>query len=200
MTASPSYELIYFKTTGLAEGSRIILNLAGANWKETNPTDWPSLKPSMPFERIPILIERNEGSEDFVLSESEVIERYLARKYGFISSDPKLAAKQEQVRAQFSDARQLATEVFVRKNETHRQRLIEQVQLIVRKHEELLEKNGNNGHYFGDSVTYPDIAAYVIINALRDYGFPEQLTEDVAPRLNKLQKVVGNTIAAAKKQ
>ncbi|KAJ1913900.1 hypothetical protein H4219_005007 [Mycoemilia scoparia] len=202
MSTSPSYELIYFNVPGLGEASRIILNLAGAKWKETNP-EWPAFKPSTPFERLPVLIERSGGTEDFVLSESEVIERYLARKYGFISSDdPKLAAKQEQVRAQFSDARALATEVFHHKNETHRQRLEDQIKLIVRKHEELLEKNGSNGHYFGDKLTYPDIVAYVIINSLRIYKFDVHVNEENAPRLNKLYKLVEKAIAevAAKKQ
>ncbi|KAJ1912786.1 hypothetical protein H4219_005473 [Mycoemilia scoparia] len=199
-SGSPSYELIYFDYTGLAEITRIMLTLAGADWKETNPEDWASLKPTMPFEHLPVLIERSEGQPDFILSESEVIERYIGYKYGFISSsDPKLSAKQEQIRAQFNDARLMWIEIqFYNGESTHRSRFEDQIKLLVRKHEEVLEKNGNTGHYFGNELTYPDISAYVIFGAFKQFGFDAEFTDEKAPNLSKLIKNVGKIVEEAK--
>ncbi|KAJ1916372.1 hypothetical protein H4219_003818 [Mycoemilia scoparia] len=197
MSSSTSYELIYFNVIGLGETSRIILTYGDADWKETNP-EWPAFKPNTPFGRLPVLIERKEGHEDLVISESEVIERYLSRKFGLLSSDPEVAVKQEQIRAQYSDARTLWIETEFTKHENLRPRFDEEVALLVSKHEEILEKNGNNGHYFGNELTYPDIAAYVILNGFKEYGYDSEITEEKAPRLNKLLKVVGEQVKAIK--
>ncbi|KAJ1912785.1 hypothetical protein H4219_005472 [Mycoemilia scoparia] len=196
MTTSPSYELVYFNTPGISQIIRALLDLGGADWKETNPEDWPSLKPTMPLERLPVLIERQEGKEDLVISESSVIERYVARKLGFISSDPAVAVKQEQVRAQFDDVTFLWMEAYIKNNETARPRFDELIKVVVRKHEELLEKNGNNGHYFGNQLTYPDISTYLILSVFRKQECDAEFNEEKAPNLNKLLKVVGDEIGA----
>ncbi|KAJ1914035.1 hypothetical protein H4219_004955 [Mycoemilia scoparia] len=199
-SATTSYELIYFNVPGLGQTTRNMLNMAGATWKETNPEDWPSLKPTMPFERLPVLIERNnQGKPDILISESEVIERYVARKFGFLSSDPLVALKQEQVRAQFNDVRNPWVETHFKKTEGLRSRFDDQIKLLVRKHEELLEKNGSNGHYFGNELSYPDISAFVILSGFKNSGYGDEITEEKAPNLNKLIRVVGGEIEARKR-
>ncbi|KAJ1915744.1 hypothetical protein H4219_004161 [Mycoemilia scoparia] len=195
-SASSSYELIYFNTPGLSQPIRIMLDLAGANWKETNPEDWPSLKPTMPLERLPVLIERQDGKEDLVISESEVIERYLARKLGFISPDPTVAVKQEEVIGHFHDVRNLWIEVHFRKNDAVRSRFDDLIKVVVRKHEELLEKNGSNGHYFGNQLTLPDIFVFVTLGAFKKFEYGDEITEEKASNLNKLIKTVREEIAA----
>ncbi|KAI8321837.1 hypothetical protein GQ54DRAFT_304504 [Martensiomyces pterosporus] len=101
---APSYVIRYFDTLGLAETSRYLLTAAKVNWTEENP-EWPQEKPNQPFGRLPVLVETSpEGGEPFILSESLTIERYLARKYGFLPVDDlKASARQEQIRDQETD-------------------------------------------------------------------------------------------------
>ncbi|KAJ2519989.1 hypothetical protein GGI11_002419 [Coemansia sp. RSA 2049] len=102
-STQPSYVFRYFKVPGLGETSRLLLLASGCKWTEENP-EWPQEKPNQPFGRLPVLVEKSaDGSPDFVLSESGTIERYLARRHGFLPSDPKKAALQEQLRDQFAD-------------------------------------------------------------------------------------------------
>ncbi|KAJ1956631.1 hypothetical protein GGI12_005259, partial [Dipsacomyces acuminosporus] len=90
MSAAPSYTLRYFNTAGISETIRLLLTAANASWTEEHP-EWPQAKDQQPFGRLPVLVETSaEGKVDMVLSESKVIERYLARTYGFLPTDLKL--------------------------------------------------------------------------------------------------------------
>lgn len=71
-----TYELTYFDTKGRAEFIRWILASTGENnWKEirVNQTrDWPTLKPTEPFEQLPVL-KITRQNENYILSQSKAI-------------------------------------------------------------------------------------------------------------------------------
>ena len=56
-------------------------------------------------------------------------------------------------------------------------------------HEALLQKNGSNGHYLGDTTTYVDIAVVIMLNFLEKV-FPGLMTEAKAPNLFKVVAAV----------
>ncbi|KAJ1913455.1 hypothetical protein H4219_005208 [Mycoemilia scoparia] len=143
----------------------------------TEHDDEAPLKPNTSSMRLPVLIDRKKG---LAVSESKVIERYLACKFVLPSSDPKVAAKQEQIRAQYAVM------------------LAHLVALPVCNHEEILEKNGNSSHDFDDELTHPDIAAYVILNIFKEYEYVSKIIEERATRLNKFLKIVGEQVKAIK--
>lgn len=76
------YKLTYMKGVyGRAEIARLIFAISQVEYEEhliDFRNDWPSLKPEMPFGKIPVLYVDDEP-----LSETGAINRYLANKYGF---------------------------------------------------------------------------------------------------------------------
>ncbi|KAJ1916555.1 hypothetical protein H4219_003722 [Mycoemilia scoparia] len=186
-----SFELIYFPLPGRGESIRNILKYANANWEETNP-DWPSAKSQTPFGKLPVLVETNSRGEKFTLTETRVIERYLATIFNLYprNATPQTIATIDQYRDQYSDVFDLFVFVNYAKETNKQQAFDDAARNLVQKHEEILRKNGSNGHYFGGSITYVDISAYSLIHALKQAGFGKEFSEDKAPELNKLLKTV----------
>ncbi|KAI8321834.1 glutathione S-transferase [Martensiomyces pterosporus] len=196
---SSSYVLRYFNVQGFAETSRILLTVARADWTEEHP-DWPKEKASQPFGHMPVLVQKNaNGKVDFVLSESQVIERYIARKFGLLPSDPMQSARQEQLRDQYSDLWKTHVAYCKSTGESRKAaaaRYEEDARKIVEVHSRVLRENGNNGHFFGDKLSYIDIAAYAFFKFFRLEG-PRALERQLnifslenAPEINKLVATV----------
>ncbi|KAJ2048007.1 hypothetical protein H4S04_004088 [Coemansia sp. S16] len=197
--STSSFTLRYFNAAGLSETIRLLLTASKVEWTEEHP-EWPQEKPNQPFGRLPVLIQKSADSEtDLVLSESVTIERYLARTYGFLPADPRKAALQEQIRDRFTD---VILAFFIQRSASD-----EKKEELVTKFEELLSKqvevssqvlrdNGSNGHFFGDKLTYVDIAAYAFFKYL--IVSSKDLSETVSglvkssltPELHKLIAVV----------
>ncbi|KAJ2158338.1 hypothetical protein GGF46_003839 [Coemansia sp. RSA 552] len=161
---SPSYVLRYFPFLGLAEGARMLLTAANAEWTEENP-EWPAEKEKQPFGRLPVLIEKSkDGSPDFIISESPNIERYIARKYGLLPTDLKQVALQEQLRFQMTDVFLSVIALMLAKGEEDkkdkRAKFDELVDRLVKEQTRILKENGNTGRLFGSSLSYADITNY----------------------------------------
>ncbi|RCN49307.1 glutathione S-transferase protein [Ancylostoma caninum] len=79
------YKLIYFKGRGRAECARQIFALADQKYEDVRVTqeEFPKMKPNMPFGQLPVLYV--DGKE---LAQSNAINRYLARKFGFAGKTP----------------------------------------------------------------------------------------------------------------
>nr|QVK45134.1 GSTs3 [Pagiophloeus tsushimanus] len=75
----PSYKVIYFELTGLAEAIRFLLSYGGLEFEDERVTDenWPDLKPSTPLGNLPLL--EVDGK---VLYQSTAIARYLGKIVG----------------------------------------------------------------------------------------------------------------------
>ncbi|KAJ2157998.1 Glutathione S-transferase [Coemansia sp. RSA 521] len=157
------YTLRYFDRIGVAEGSKLLLSAANVEWTEEHP-EWPLEKPNQPFGRMPVLIEKHSNDKDFVICESGNIERYLARAYGFIPSDIRQAALQEQLRDQASDMFAAFISQLVAKSEEDRKENFAKFDGLLDKLVEVQTKqinaNGNIGHMFGDRLSYADIVTY----------------------------------------
>ncbi|KAJ2395587.1 hypothetical protein GGI05_001515, partial [Coemansia sp. RSA 2603] len=161
-----SFILRYFDFIGLGEASRILLTVAQVNWTEENP-EWPKEKENQPFGRLPVLIEKSaNGDADFVLTESPAIERYIGRLSGLLPADPKQAARQEQLREQQIDITTCFFGQLVKDEEMKERATKKFNDLLFRMfkmHSEILRANGNNGHYFGNELTFIDITSYAFV-------------------------------------
>ncbi|KAJ1724995.1 hypothetical protein LPJ53_000784 [Coemansia erecta] len=193
---TPSYVLRYFAITGLAETTRLLLAASNVDWTEENPA-WPQAKADQPFGRLPVLLESDGSSgSDFVLSESPTIERYLARKYGFIPNDPQLASRQEEIRDQQRDVIQAFTNVKKFQGEALQEALKAYrtiVDKVLEVHSRILRENGNNGFYFGNDLSFADLGALAIFRTIiyMDGGKLEEerskyLAENLTPEFKKL--------------
>jgi len=79
--AAPTYKLYYFNGRGRGETTRMMLKHADIAFDDTRLEfkDWPAVKPSMPFQRLPVLEISGVGEKPFKLAETGAIERYIAR-------------------------------------------------------------------------------------------------------------------------
>ncbi|KAJ2783710.1 hypothetical protein H4R18_001548 [Coemansia javaensis] len=200
------YTLRYFDIIGLAETSRLLLTAAGVEWTNEVP-EWPQEKPNQPFGRLPVLVEKSaDGSPDFVLSESQTIERYIARTYGLVPADPKEAAVQEQLRDQIADVvLGFFAFAFLKGEEDKKEkraRFDAILQKLIEVQTKALQKNGNNGYLFGDRVSYADaaaLAAYknlIIGSARYDAALAGIVKAQLTPEIAKHLKTVEADIAA----
>ncbi|XP_007495791.2 hematopoietic prostaglandin D synthase isoform X1 [Monodelphis domestica] len=75
----PHYKLIYFNMRGRAEIIRYLLAYLGIQYEDhrINQVDWPAVKPTIPFGKIPIL-----EVDGVSLHQSLAIGRFLAREAG----------------------------------------------------------------------------------------------------------------------
>ncbi|KAJ2647749.1 hypothetical protein IWW40_004472 [Coemansia sp. RSA 1250] len=198
MSDSPRYTLRYFDRIGVAEGSRILLTAAGVEWKEEHP-EWPQEKPNQPFGRMPVLVEKGRnGMNDFIISESGNIERYLARAFGFMPANIQHAALQEQLRDQASDMfsafiAQLVANPRDKEKEAQFDNLLTKLVEVQTKQ---LIANGNNGHLFGDQLSYADIVSYAFYKIIvvgmvkRQANIVEVVKPKLTPQIVKFIAVV----------
>ncbi|KAG0238151.1 hypothetical protein BGW42_007142 [Actinomortierella wolfii] len=161
-----TFVLYYFKLHGSAAAIRAMLCHANVVWKDKFTSfgaEWEAEKPKTPFGALPILYETRPDGEERMLPETSAIERYLARKFGFMGSDDweeaqinvfvsliEEAAKTWFFRifeAEGDEARAKKTQEWIDKDFA---KLIAHV-------EAQLDKNDLCGHIIGRKTTYADL-------------------------------------------
>ncbi|KAJ1676046.1 transferase activity protein [Spiromyces aspiralis] len=192
---SSSYELYYFDLEGLGEPIRNILRYVKADWKDIHP-EWPQFKPHTPFGVLPVLVETKPNGEKFTISESQVIERYLASKYDLLPKDasPEVLFTYEQYRGSLSNYFISFGQYAYFNDESKKQVVEDKVTILAEKHEKALADNGSNGHYYGDKITYLDIVAYTNFMMLKRHGFGHLLAPEKVPSINKLIETIGKAL------
>ncbi|KAJ2746934.1 hypothetical protein GGI20_000921 [Coemansia sp. BCRC 34301] len=194
-----TYIFRYFPTIGFGETSRLLLTAAKVEWTEEHP-EWPAEKSKQPFGQLPVLVEHStDGGPDFVLSESGVIERYLALTYGFLPTAPSQAAPQEQLRDQQIDTL-LTFREYRSVEESAKGEVFAKFEALLDRllsiQTELLRKNGNSGRLFGSALSYADITTYAFMKlllihmALYSEEVPRLVKAKLTPELVKLALTV----------
>ncbi|KAJ2863270.1 hypothetical protein GGH94_003713 [Coemansia aciculifera] len=193
------YVLRYFDIQGLCETLRLLLTASGVDWTEEHP-EWPKEKTNQPMGHLPVLVVSNtDGKPELVLSETLVIERYIAREYGLLPADNLAAARQEQLRDQLHDVGSTHIEYMHSTGERSAElvtKFEQDATCLVSMHVAALRHNGNNGHYFGDALSYVDLAAYAFFKFFSNAG-PRSLKSKIGlldytriPEVSKLMAAV----------
>lgn len=203
-----TYELRYFSIRARAETIKLLLLASGAKFNHVTP-EWPADKPNHPMCQLPVLIETLQDGSKFELSDTQAIEKYLAAKAGLlVDSGLRDTARESQLRGQIEDLFLLLTS-YPRGPEGIReftaQRYGMMAPAFVKYHEDILAKNGYNGHYFGSKTTYVDLALYTFMAfncryAESNTGIPDCIkffAGEIAPGINKVLETVQGDPAVA---
>ncbi|KAG0254953.1 Glutathione S-transferase S1 [Actinomortierella ambigua] len=178
---------------------RAILCIGGANWtaKFVTADEWSKVKPTTPFGTLPYLkVIDNKTGEVLVVSEISAIERYLAQKFELLGLTE---AEKLQVNVLLSlhnslnnfwiQCMLLGENAFAADNLV---KLINtKVPAWIANCEKEQVKNGSIGHFVGQQITYADIAASTLMDALLSIGGMEAvLNEKTAPNLYAVKRKV----------
>ena len=93
-----SLKLIYFKMRALAEAPQMLMKFADLNYEyliswDYFDDDWEMVKPTIPFQQLPILVVDDEHQ----IAQSTSIMRFLQRLAGMEIEDPVVAAKADAI-------------------------------------------------------------------------------------------------------
>ena len=107
------YKLTYFNTRALAETSRYLFALAHQEYEDsrlpstppgtTNRPAFDAIAESLPFGQLPVL--QVGGDSGTVIAQSKAIERFLARRFGFMGSSDVESALVESIGEAIVDCR-----------------------------------------------------------------------------------------------
>ncbi|KAF9362252.1 hypothetical protein BGX34_006517 [Mortierella sp. NVP85] len=188
------FEVKYFGFHGLGAAARTILAAANAKFTNVTPTDFSQEKPLVPFGLLPLLKETSaDGKITIQISESDAIERYLSRKFGFSGDD----IFEETVINQFvSNSAGITQQIFGRyvtlkekaEKEAARAKLIEgPLKDWAVNHEKHLVANGSNGHYVGNKTTFADIKAMSLIWLIQVITGDAVISSEKTPSILKVK-------------
>ena len=103
------YTLTYFNGRGLAETSRYMFALAGVAYEDqrlqgdSKSQQFQQTKDELPFGQVPVL--QLHGPAGPLIAQSKAIERFLARRFGFMGGDEVEAAVVDSIGEALVDAR-----------------------------------------------------------------------------------------------
>jgi len=176
--------LRYFNTRGRAEPIRLLLEQAGADYKEirVQGEQWPELKKSwsdlLTYGQLPHL---SDGS--FHISQSSAIIRYLAKKFNFNGKTLEEETLCDVVAGGVDDFRTKYLQLVYNSNFSSLKEayITTTVPQQLQNFEKLLEKNGayyGRGLYFvGDQLTFSDILVYDVLDVHSRLAGPEFLAD-----------------------
>ncbi|KAF8941048.1 hypothetical protein EDD21DRAFT_400153 [Dissophora ornata] len=172
-----SYIVKYMNLMGRAGLIRVILHLAGANYKNEFITmdQVAANRSAFPFGHLPVLVETRPDGTTFELAEAIAIEHYLAEKFGILGSTPQDAALYKSVGLNiyfelyvycFASPTPIQEQIADPSSDFNTKALPH----FIKCHEGWLNRNGNNGHYFGSGLTYPDLVMMNWARLLEAFG------------------------------
>jgi glutathione S-transferase len=164
------YKLTYFNGRGRAEVIRFIFAAAGQPYQDNRVefANWPALKPSTPFGKLPVLEIIN--SKTIKISQSMTIARYLAREFKLAGSNSLEAAMADMYADQLVDLFNEMLKSHFEKDEAKKKELSEKFNKetlpnTLSKFEAQLA--GNNGHLAGKELTYADVILFSFFQYLK---------------------------------
>jgi len=162
--------LTYFDVRGRAEVIRLILEEAGTPYEEKRiqVAEWPALKPTMPFGQVPLYVEG-----DLQIPQSQAIYRYLARKhklYGATEADHIRVDVicEAAMDAVFSIMLLFWNPEFATKRDDYERTTLPD--LLGNLEKQLVQNNGGDGYWHGDSITLADFMMWHALDCIRAFS------------------------------
>ncbi|KAF9952822.1 Glutathione S-transferase S1 [Mortierella alpina] len=189
------FEVRYFAIHGLGNMARVLLAAGGAKFSNFNPENWPAIKPEAPFGVMPLLKETTSDGKVFQIAESDAIERYLSRKFGFYGDN---LFEETIINSFVSNDNDIVGKIFgylfikdaEQKAEAKEKVFTGAVASWVKNHELHLQNNGANGHYVGNKQTLADFKTAQLIEIIQGLSGQDLISETLTPALMKVKATV----------
>lgn len=154
---SPKYKITYFPVKGLAEPLRYILSYMGEEFEDERfkREDWPTIKPSTPFGKVPVLTV--DGKQ---LPQSVACTRYLARQAGLAGNNAWEDLQIDIIVDTISDLRQAIATYYYDPDETSKAAkkdplVNETIPFYMKKFEEIAKQN--DGYLANSKLSWGDL-------------------------------------------
>ncbi|KRT79658.1 Glutathione S-transferase [Oryctes borbonicus] len=179
-------KLTYFSVKALAEAIRMLLKYGGVDFADIRierfGTEWPEVKPNMPFGQLPILEENGK-----VAHQSVALTRYVAKKVKLIGNDDWENLEIDAIVDTINDFRAKIASYYYEKNEIVKEALKEPlfqqaIPYYLEKFEQIAKQN--NGHFALNRLTWADfyfVGMHEYLNSMVDTNLYENY-----PNLNKV--------------
>jgi glutathione S-transferase len=183
--STSSYTLRYFNGRGLAEVARLLFALAGVSYEdervqatEADRSAWLAIKEEQTFGKLPVLIVDGQ-----TVAQSRSIERFLAKRFGFVGSSEFETAQIDSASEQIRD---IAADWYPARSDEEKANTFFSTNLP--SHLKYLERfSCDNGHIVGSSITVADVSFYYVISTLGERGIKEL---EQYPKLKKVHDQV----------
>ncbi|KAG0227113.1 hypothetical protein BGX31_007075, partial [Mortierella sp. GBA43] len=154
-------------------------------------------KPLTPFGLMPVLKETSaDGKTTIHIAESDAIERYLAKKFGFAGDN---IFEETVINQYVSNATGIVLSIFSKyfglKDEAQKKEALETIITgpltnWAARNEEHLVANGSNGHFVGNKVTLADIKIAYIIRIFQGVSDERVISQAKTPAILKVKNAV----------
>ncbi|KAG0211475.1 hypothetical protein BGX28_007836 [Mortierella sp. GBA30] len=156
-----SYKLEYFDVSGVGAVPRDILAFGQADWEPLPITNWPA-EIKAPFGVFPVLHIKTASGVEVKLSESIILEHYLAKRFGLLGDNE---WEEQQIKMFHSSSLYLRERLFMRVTWNYKEVmdkaletfLTQHLPLWIETHTKHLKDNGSNGHYIGNKLSLADL-------------------------------------------
>nr|CAD7455974.1 unnamed protein product [Timema tahoe] len=154
---APKYKLIYFNVKALGEPIRFMLSYGNQEFEDYRfeSEQWPTLKPSMPFGKTPVL--EIDGKKTH---QSAAICRYLGKQFGLAGKDDWENLEIDTIVDTFTDFRTQIGSYHYDDNEASKEKkkaplLNETLPYYLKRFDEIVKNNG--GYFVGGKLTWADL-------------------------------------------
>ncbi|KAJ1548227.1 hypothetical protein HK405_003928 [Cladochytrium tenue] len=178
MTTLSTFKLEYFPIRGRGDLVRLVLVASGVTWEDVvydRKTEWPAIKPSMPFGQLPVLTEYDaSGNEVLRIAQSMAIERYLSRRLGLAGSTLQDSARLDAICESLYELRDSwwRRTIFLEDDSLRDKMVTNFFERILPTslafHERLVGLHGKDGHYYGSELTFADIATCCVLENIME--------------------------------
>ncbi len=186
--------LIYFDFAGSrGEECRIALHLAGIEFEDVrvHSSDWPAMKPDMPFGALPVL----EIPGKPPLAQSNAILVFIGRQHGLHPADAFEAARHEALMSAVEELRHMITPIL-RISDPERKRQAREALAAneLRTWGSQIERQLGDGPFVGGAtLQVADLKLYMVVRWLTSGTLDHVPTTvlDHCPKLLRLHRAVG---------
>jgi glutathione S-transferase len=177
---------------GRAEAIRLLFAQAEIPYDDVRieKEQWPDLKPKTPFGQLPILEEDGK-----ILSQSQAIATYLAKKFGLNGADDWEAAKIQELYGLFNDF-EIHLNPWFAETDTDKKKAIldklvtEKIPPLLDLYQKFLEQNGGE-FYVGKKLTQIDIFNMCVFGFIKHVLTPPE-TFNKYPQLDQFYERIAN--------
>ncbi|KAG0370152.1 Glutathione S-transferase S1 [Mortierella sp. AD032] len=159
-----TFRIVYWDIACVAATARDMLAYGKAKWTDETylkTPDWFN-SISSPYKVLPVLNVISPEGKDLVLSESIVMDQYLAKRFNLLGDNE---SQEWTIKSHYSNIHYLRERSLMKMTWTWADKRQEALELFlestlpdfIENHEFHLKANGSNGHYVGDRLSLADI-------------------------------------------